>query len=135
MSIQYPAGSRVMDAIVFNPLWLPGHEPHFMNYVIAGGQTLLAGSVLGRVTATGKLKLSAASAADGSETPMAVLAHDVASYDAVSGAAKDVNASVIVAEAYINETALHWGADHTLTSVKEALRPLGILLRAPGYSG
>lgn len=41
--------------------------------VIASGQDLAKGALLGRVTASGKLVLSASGASDGSETPIAVL--------------------------------------------------------------
>jgi hypothetical protein len=135
MTTQFPATAGVVDAIVFNPLWLPGHNPRFENYTILAGQNLAAGSVLGLITASGKLVLSLLAAGDGSQAPMAVLAHDIKTYDIDGVTGLDMKASVIVDEAYLNETALIIGTGHTVATVKDAFRPLGMLLRAPGFSG
>jgi hypothetical protein len=64
-----------------------------------------------------------------------VLSHDISTFAADGVTPLDMKASVIVDEAYLNETALTWGAGHTVYTIKEALRPLGMLLRAPGFSG
>ena len=134
MSIPNTAKSRIVDSVVFNPLWLPGHEPKFMNYTLVGGAVYVAGSVLGRVTATGKLNLSAAAAGDGSQVPMAILPHDVVAYAADGVTAEDKQVAVAV-QGYVNETALTFGAGHSVSTVKETLRATGMLMRAPGYSG
>lgn len=134
MSNPFPAASGIVDSIVHNGLWLPGKSPVFMTYTLIGGSTYLAGSVLGRVTASGKLKLSASAAGDGSQAPMAILPHDVSAFAADGTTAEDKTVAVAV-QGYVNETALVLGAGHTIASVKEALRALGMFLRAPGYSG
>lgn len=43
----------------------------------ASGEEIRRGTVLGRVSASGKIKISKAAATDGSETPMAIAVHDV----------------------------------------------------------
>lgn len=133
MSVPTFARSRVVDAIGFNALFLPGRQPEFMVYTIKGGQRLLAGSVLGRITATGKLVLAEAAAGDGSQTPMAVLPYNLNTYDA-DGNAKDMTSQVVV-KGHLNETALVFGTGLTIASTRDTLRAAGILTRAPGYSG
>jgi hypothetical protein len=67
---------------------LAGNFPNSTEAVaIASGQNLKAGSVLGRVTATGKYKLVDSTASDGSQTPYSVLMEDV---DATNGDATGV---------------------------------------------
>lgn len=134
MSIPFPAKSRVVDSIVHNDLMLPGKTPVFVTFTLTGGAKYLAGSVLGRVTATGKLVLSASAAGDGSQTPIAVLPHDVAAYAADGVTGEDKTVAVLV-EGYVNETALVFGAGHSIATVKPLLRATGVQMRAPGYSG
>ena len=99
----------------------PRHtEPH----TIAAGQTLAALSVLGRVTASGELKLSAAAATDGSETPVAIL---LAPVDTTGGAAL---APVYLAGC-LNPDLLVYGAGHDAASVKAAFLGTPLFLRAP----
>ncbi len=56
-------------------LWEPVHEDAVA--VFGGAATWPAGSVLGKVTASGKYARFAPGAADGSEVPIAVLSQDV----------------------------------------------------------
>lgn len=134
MSIQNPARAGVVDAITYNTLLLPGEKPVFMNYVLDGGQKLKAGSVLGRVAATGKLVLSAAAAGDGSQTPIAVLNQNVNTYDVDGVTPRDTPMSVIV-HGTLNGSALVLGAGHSLATVTEPLRANGIHLGNAVYSG
>lgn len=90
--------------------------------VIASGQNLRRGALLGKVTATGKYVLSVADADDGSEAPTAILAQDV---DASAG---DKTATVYLAGQF-NVRAITFGDGHTAASVKDALRDLNIHLR------
>lgn len=92
--------------------------------VLVSGQNLPRGAVLGRITASGKLMLSAAGASDGSQTPYAILAEDT---DASGG---DKTCTVYVAGEF-NAGALTFGAGHTAASVKDALRDAGIFLKTP----
>jgi len=63
-----------MDAYVasdtFGPVLIPA--------TIAAGANLVKGTILGRITASGKLKAAAAASSDGSQTPVAVLMEDAA---------------------------------------------------------
>lgn len=134
MSISHPAKHRGVDAISFNPLWLPGKQPTFMPYTILGGQTLKVGSVLGRITASGKLKLTASAAGDGSEVPLFVLQEPLATFAADGSTPADMVMAVATSGS-VNETALVYGAGHTASTIREALRAAGFVLRSPGYSG
>lgn len=89
---------------------------------IASGQNLKRGAVLGMVTATGKYVLSVATAEDGSEEPVVILAEDI---DATGG---DVTAPVYLTGQF-NARALTLGEGHTTDSVKAALRPLSIFIK------
>jgi hypothetical protein len=89
--------------------------------IVATGANLVAGSVLGKITASGKYLLSASAAVDGSQTPEAVLAEDA------SAAAADVQA-VAIFTGEINELALTLGAGHTLASIRDGLRNKSIFL-------
>jgi hypothetical protein len=87
---------------------------------------LLKGSVLGVVTASGKLLLAASAAGDGSATAVAVLNEDLDT----SGGDK---VYPVIVEGYLNETALVFGAGHDADTVRHALRAQGIYLTAPRY--
>lgn len=88
---------------------------------VASGANLVAGAVLGKITASGKFILSASAAADGSQTPDAILAEDAAA------ASADVEAIVYFSGEF-NELALTYGAGHTANSVRDTLRDKSILL-------
>ncbi|WP_456390617.1 head decoration protein [Hydrogenimonas sp.] len=96
--------------------------------ILEAGQTLARGAALGKVTETGKLKLSAKTlddgteVSDGSENVYAILLDDA---DATAG---DSTIGVIKA-GEINEAALTFGNGHTAASTKEAFRMLGIYLK------
>lgn len=83
---------------------------------------LVRGSVLGKITATGKYILSASAASDGSQTPAAILAEDA---DATS--ADKTTVAYLTGE--FNTAALTLGAGHTLDSIKDGLRDQGIFLK------
>lgn len=127
-TIPHPASGGPVGAYIDNPLILPGKPVVTAPVTIAGSQQLKAGSVLGVVTATGKYKLSATNASDGSEVPIAVLGEDL---DTSSG---DRVFPVIV-EGYLNEDALVLGENHTPDTVRLALRKVGIHIRKMSYSG
>ncbi len=85
---------------------------------------IVRGSLLGRITATGKYVLSAAAAGDGSEVPLAILA------DSVDASAADVEA-IAYESGEFSEDAIVLGAGHTIASVRDGLRDLDIYLRSP----
>lgn len=87
------------------------------------GENRKRGALLGRVTASGKYKLSVAAAEDGSEVPRAVLAEDT------DATAADVKVPVYEAGEF-NAAALTLGAGHTVDSIRDGLRDLGIHLKS-----
>ncbi|MBB4102391.1 head decoration protein [Allorhizobium borbori] len=88
--------------------------------VLAAGQNLTRGAVLGRVTATGKLVLSVAAATDGSGTPFAILADEEA-----DASAADVGVTSYLTGQFLARN-LTFGAGHTADSTRDALRLLSI---------
>jgi hypothetical protein len=94
---------------------------------VASGQNLALGSVVGRVTATGKIKRFDPSATDGSESPTGVL------LDAVDASLADRHDGLIVARhAVVADTALVWPVGITGAEKNAALATLtslGILAR------
>jgi hypothetical protein len=110
---------------VYAPDRLLGVGPHRTQTVtILSGQVLARGAVLGMVTASSKYLLSLTAAADGSQTPRAICAVDV---DATGG---DKEGQVFV-EGEFNETELVLGAAHTVTTIREPLRGVGIITKKP----
>lgn len=89
--------------------------------VLVSGQNLTRGAVLGKITASGKYKLSASAAGDGSEVPLAVLSFDV---DASAGD-KDCRAYFT---GEFNKDKLSFGAGHTADTVNAAFRAAGASL-------
>lgn len=87
--------------------------------IVSGAGALVRGTVLGKITASGKYQTSLEAAEDGSETPVVILAKDA---DATSG---DVVAPVYVAGGF-NVRALTIGTGHTADSIREGLRALNI---------
>ncbi|WP_447956509.1 head decoration protein [Vreelandella sp. EE7] len=87
----------------------------FTTVLVAEGPALVAGSVLGEVTADEMYALSAATAEDGSQVPSVVLWEDV---DATEG---PVPAEVMLT-GDLRAAALTLGEGHTVESVRKALR-------------
>lgn len=90
--------------------------------VIASGQKLKAGAVLGLVTATGQYKLAASAASDGSQTPVVILDVDIDTTDGPAPAPVQLTGEVLGSK-------LTFGAGHTLATVTAALRPLSLFVR------
>lgn len=88
---------------------------------ILSGQNLAEGAVIGKITASGKYKLSASAAGDGSETPDLVLAQvcDASGGDKEAIAIETCTAGLVSA-------ALVLGAGHTVASIREGLRAKGL---------
>ncbi len=89
--------------------------------VIASGETIVRGSVLGRVTASGKLKVSLSAANDGSQTPRFIAAYDLGVLSA------DTEAQVYKAGTF-RVSKLTLGTGHTAASVRAALDGTPIIL-------
>ena len=97
--------------------------PKSRKITLLAGQNLARGAVLGKITASGKYKLSAAAAGDGSEVPDLILA------EPTDATAADKE-TVAYDRGDFNETAVALGAGHTIASVKEGLRDKNIHLVA-----
>ena len=91
---------------------------------LAAGQNLTRGALLGQVTTDCAYVLSLSAAADGSQVPVAVLAHDT---DATSAAAE----TLIYERGDFNQSAITFGTAHTAATVRAGLRGLGISLIKP----
>lgn len=89
---------------------------------IVAGQNLKRGAVLGKITASGKYKLSASAAGDGSEVLDVVLLQDT------DATAADTAAPVALTGAF-NARALIFGAGHNAASAKAPLRAKSIFVR------
>jgi hypothetical protein len=89
---------------------------------IASGAGILArGTLLGKITASGKYVKSLTASADGSEVPDAIL------LEAVDATAADVNAAVAIAGQF-GVGGVVFGAAHTAASVEAVLRTKDIYL-------
>ncbi|MBB5414101.1 head decoration protein [Paraburkholderia atlantica] len=95
----------------------PGHQS-FEQGTLTGGAKVLAGTVLGTVTATGKYKTYDPSNTDGSQTPSGIL---FATKDATSA---DKPCTVVKRLAEVNASELIWAADVTGTALTTALAGL-----------
>lgn len=88
---------------------------------LLSGQSLKRGALVGKITASGKYVLSASAAADGSQAPVAVLAHDS---NATAGDAQ----SLIYTRGDFQTSGITFGTGHTAASTKDALADRGIFL-------
>lgn len=108
----------------FTPDRLVAQNAHLLVAVpitLISGQNLTRGAVLGKITASGKYNLSLSAAADGSQTPDAILAED-------TNASGGDKATVAYIRGDFDSSALTFGASHTVASTKEGLRLKGIQL-------
>ena len=95
---------------------------------VASGQTLTLGTVLGLVTATGKVKQIDPSATDGSQYAAGVLMQDVDAHQA-----DRPDGLMVARHAIVADHALQWPAGITLAEQQAAvlqLKALGVLVRA-----
>ena len=135
-SYAYPANAGQVDSFTPDPqLLLPGSRIRFQNFTILGGLTLLKGSVLGIITASGKLTLSASAAGDGSQNPVAVLDRNLSTFDVDGVTALDTTFDVIVHGAVLNPAALVLGTGMTIAAVETALLARGFTFARTGFSG
>ena len=98
---------------------------------LIAGQNLPDLSVLGRITASGKLTLCNSGASDGSQTPVGILVE-------ATNAVADTVTSVYVAGEF-NIESLNWHASFTTDAQKLAAFGNGLsgvlVMRKPAYSG
>lgn len=99
---------------------LAGEFPRVTEKVtVLTGNNLVAGTVVGVVTASGKVVAVDDSLANGAQNPYAVLADDV---DASAADAE----GIVYLSGHFNENALVFGDDDTIADHRAALRGLGI---------
>jgi hypothetical protein len=116
MSATHTSTAYSPDRLVAKPDLLIGQK-----ITLVSGQNLVRGALLGKITASGKYKLSASGAGDGSQTPDLILADDT---DASGGDA----VTVAYSRGDFDQQAVTYGAGHTADSVRETLRGKGIVL-------
>lgn len=114
--------SGLNDEGSYAPDRLHDRETQAIKVTIDTG-VLARGSVLGKITSTGKYVLSASASSDGSQTPDCILAEPV---DASSA---DQEAIVYI-KGRFNQAALTLGAGHTLASIADGLRDKSIYLES-----
>ncbi|WP_252090434.1 head decoration protein [Pseudomonas sp. MWU13-3659] len=90
--------------------------------VIAAGQKLRRGAVLGQITASKEYQLSKAAADDGSQVPSVILDQDVDTTEGAKSAPVRLTGQVLGSQ-------LTFGEGVTLAAAKAALRPLSIFIR------
>lgn len=92
--------------------------------IASGAGELTRGTLLGKITSSGKYVKSLAASSDGSEVPVAILAEDV-----------DATSADVVTVAYesgeFNVNDVTFGTGHTEASVTDALRTLSIVFKTP----
>jgi Bacteriophage lambda head decoration protein D len=118
------AGGLISHGILTQDVLFAGHVADRVTKMVTltGAGALVRGTVLGRITASDKYLTSLSAAADGSQVPKAILAQDA---DATGG---DVLVPVYFTGEF-NEDALVLGAAHTLASIRDGLRQMGIFLK------
>jgi len=90
---------------------------------IGASQTLVRGSVVGLVTATGQYVLSVASATDGSQIPSAIMV------DAVTTAAGATATGPAYLKGEFNSNYMSFDTSWTVATLKAALRPFAIFVK------
>jgi len=103
-------------------LFAGGFQPVSEVVTVLSGQVFPRGTVLGKITASGKYIKSLSAAVDGSQNPVAIAA------DAVDATAGDVSAGVYFAGEF-NSNALTLGASWTTATVAAALRSVSIFVK------
>jgi hypothetical protein len=93
------------------------------NCVLLSGQNLKRGTVVGKITASGKVTISASASSDGSQVPYGILLDD---YDAT---AADLGGCGVMVKGEVNDNAIILGTGHTILTVHDALRDGGIFLK------
>jgi hypothetical protein len=101
---------------------LAGDYPAVTDIVVIDTGVLTRGTLLGKITATGKHILCNSAAVDGSQNPTCILAEDV------DATAADVNAPVYLSGAF-NQSAVIFGGADTAATHRVALRNLNIYLK------
>lgn len=107
-----------------NGLVAGGYDYHAEKGTLLTGTNFAVGTLLGKISASGKYTTSLSGAADGSEVPVAVLLEAI---DATGG---DQEAMVLKAGGVVSDKMV-FGAGHTAASVKDDLIARGIFVLSP----
>jgi hypothetical protein len=99
------------------PLWMGSHPAVTMDGTMADGQTLSAGTVLGKITASGLLTQLAPGASDGSENAMGILMDNLSA----SGADEPC---IYLAHGEVSKDQVIWPGGITEAQKTEAVRDL-----------
>ena len=110
------------ETIAFDNLIAGAYPVETQVETIASGETIVRGAVLGRVTATRKLKVSLSAAEDGSETPVSIAVFDLGTL------AADTKSPVYKSGAF-RASELTLGTGHTLATVTAAFDGSPIILK------
>jgi hypothetical protein len=98
--------------------------------ILAGSgavRTLEAGTVLGKITASGKYIAVVEGASDGSETPVAIILNRTVAPDGA-----DIEAAIVARDAEVNVNELIWPGTYDATNItagRAALLAVGIVCR------
>ena len=117
------AGFRQEGEFIPGQALIVGGDDTISRQITLGAGNLARGALLGKVTASGAYILSLAAAADGSQTPVAILAEDT---DASGGA----KVTVAYLAGTFDENVVVFGTGHTPASTRDALRGIGINLQS-----
>lgn len=90
---------------------------------LASGQNLRRGSVLGKITASGKYVLALSASSDGSQVPAVILAEDT------NASAAD-KVTVAYFAGTFDENACTYGTGTTPANAREPLRDVSVLLQS-----
>ena len=115
------SSNREYDDLFFHDI---DHMPEKVT-IASGEGELTRGTLLGKVTADGKYRLSVDTESDGSQVPEAILAEDV---DATSA---DVDNVVIYLTGAFNVEKITFGGAHDQANTRDVLRDKNIFLRQP----
>lgn len=118
-----PSFTALFKTDTYVPDGLVGGNPDLLlnsSIILAAGQNLKRGALLGKITASGKYVLSLAASSDGSQVPNSILVDDV---DATSGDKAALNYT----RGDFLQDFVTFGTGHTPASTSAALRPLGIV--------
>ena len=91
---------------------------------LLSGQNVVRGAILGKESSEGKYKLSLTASTDGSEVPVAIAAE---ACDASLGDKK----FVVYESGEFNEDRVTVGTGHSIATIRDAMRAIGIYFRKP----
>lgn len=120
---EYQTRATLATEGTYNPdNLIAGDMPVRVRKVTIGtSQTIVRGHVLGQITSGGNVIVSLSAASDGSQTPRFIAAESITTTGATAEA-------LVYESGDFNEDALTLGASHTVASIREGLRGLGIFL-------